>query len=198
MKNRYGMVVVAGLALVLGTGTADVIAAGQHFGTVERKGASTSTKAGGKQCVIVLTQSKMKGRCELGADDPPAKINVGDSVTHEVLYVSDTLAYWSDQQAIINSGSLVDLNRKAAAQFLDNEKLPANAFWEAKVIVGDSDIPPLPNDIDVPELDPAPGETKRWTVKNVYTHEELKQAKEAAIKWAETYLRSTGGVRLDK
>lgn len=149
----------------------------KHFGTVERTSPENTT-AKDKQCVIDLTAPKQKGHCELGPNDPPAKIvvmgwhdagNLGNIARDGILYPSD-----------------LSVEKRS--------DLVAQVFLRDFVIVDGQILGPSGKYLEVEntELNPSVGASKSWQNDNVYTLEESSRAMEVALKWAKAWKRYRG------
>ena len=187
MNKQYGMMVVASLVLALGVSPANAFAAGQHAGTVERKPAGKHAwepSLPDEICVIELVHPQERDGCALHAYDPPAKLIVKgwyapgpDAIS---LYVprpgGEAVNYINHG---IETGQFKGVDAIADGFIRDSDKPPLE-FWGYEPVKAPA------------TLDAQPGGTNTWEAENVYSLEELRKAKIAAVKWARAWKNYRG------
>jgi len=184
MLKRYtdffsGWVLMTVFGAVMAGAPATVAAAGglkpgQHTVVRHPQGGSTTTVERKGSCVLDLTAPKTTASCRLSPTDPPAKLIVKG---------------WYKDRGISDLGALLLASTpkerdKITAAFLSAKGKSPEVFFGADLLV-----------VGIRYLDAPPGGVNRWTSSRsvrYYTKDELKQAKDAVLKWAEAWREYRG------
>ncbi len=173
MKNKKGnfdcYILMSLMVFGIMMAGAPMVAMAAEVHTVERHpqgGTQTDTVARQGPCVIDLTAPITTGSCRLKVTDPPAEL-----IVQRWLRTTGIGASMEVFQKFTKSEDYISLDG-LAAEFLAAKRKSPSRFWDAKVRVAPR------------KLDASPGGSNAWKLKNVYSTDELQQAKDAAIKWA--------------
>jgi hypothetical protein len=153
---------------------------------------STVSKTGGKSCMIDLTAPKDKGHCELGPNDPPAKLVVKG--WYVVTRWGPTLNGYQLEYTDLNELSV--RLKKSPFEYISEIDVDSDDpmdFWYAKPANKEY---PVDKELFVEE-----GETVKWRLQEgqteeqmpvipVYTKEELSTAMRTVQKWSKLWKQS--------